>query len=249
MARTQLTSRMLLRDMGQSASFNGTTSTISVTHSSLLNLAQNGSIGCWVKMYPATGAGFDVMICKGTNESYELDYDQAARRYRLVINRIVSSYRSAVALTNTALINEWAHVVGTIDTVNGMLILYVNGQVAGSAAFTPELLATNTDALGIGFRSASNDRLMEGNLDQVFVYNHGTNAVLTQAQVQDIYYRGVYAKPSELAHIEYMNGNANDGSGNGNNGTASNVTWSNDVALRIRSAASGRTLAGSRTLA
>lgn len=236
MARSAVNNRFLLRDMGQSATFNGTTSKIDVPHSTQLNITGSITIGCWVKINRVTGSGFNVFMCKGSNEPYELDYDQALNRFRFII-QTNNGFSTRQGTTDTAVLGKWVHIVGVYDNSGTPSnALYVNGQSISSGTLTGTSLVTNSTALGIGYRSGSNDRFAPCQIDEPFVYP----GAMTAAQIQDIYYKGVY--PSGLAFLSYLNTNANDASGNGNNGTATSVTYTADVPITPRTAVSGRFL-------
>ena len=94
-----------------------------------------------------------------------------AGRYRFFVrdtNGVGDNISSAVADNGV-----WQHVAAVFNATNGLMNLYVNGALAGSAAAPSSLLATNHE-VAFGNRQSSMvgyDCLFTGALDDVRIYS------------------------------------------------------------------------------
>jgi hypothetical protein len=120
-------------------------------------------------------------------------------------------------ILSTTAVNDgnWHHVVATRTSANGLMQLYVDGQLqitgTGSTATrsTPVSLHLGNLQSGAGY--------FPGSIDEVRLYNY----VVTPATVTQLYSLG-----STLVAYYNLDGNAADSSGFGNNGTIfNNVTF------------------------
>lgn len=238
-----MNNRFKIRSFGQCAQFNGTDATIDVSDDSSLDFTTDFTIGVWVNMPPTTGSGYNAFINKGSNESYELDFDQGNQQFRFVINTSAGyQTRGTGAGSAAQYFGKWILLGGSLNSSN-LQQMYLNASVIDSATVGGSGATPNNDALGIGYRGpANNDRYSPARQDQVFIYSRS----LALAEWQQIYYTGVFPQ-SGLVSLWELDGDSTDSVGN-NNGTAANVTWSSDVLLSNRPVATGRVAAVNRIL-
>ena len=79
-------------------------------------------------------------------------------------------------MANDSFNGSWHHVAGTFDGTQ--LRLYVDGSLADSMDYTGTI-ATTTYPVNIGRNSQNTDRLYEGAIDEVRIYNRA----LTEGEI------------------------------------------------------------------
>jgi alpha-L-arabinofuranosidase len=115
------------------------------------------SVAAWVRPSAVTGAQ-DILSARGTNVAA---YELALRDGRLTFIRPQSDSASAtsVSVSDSAAVTAgtWYHVVGVDDTGTGQLLLYVNGMLAGSAAYSSAWSAGGDTVVGGDFAGTVDD--------------------------------------------------------------------------------------------
>jgi hypothetical protein len=159
---------------GGAATFNGTTSWVTVNDANTLDLTTAMTLEAWV--YPtALGTGWRTVIFKETPGGivYSLYANDSTQRALTQLN--IGGEQNAWSLTQLPL-NAWSHIAGTWDGTT--LKFWINGTLAGSRAVTGTL-ANSTGVLRLGGNAIWNE-WFAGRIDEVRVYNRA----LTQAELQ-----------------------------------------------------------------
>ena len=87
-------------------------------------------------------------------------------------------------------LNNWYHVAATRDSI-GLTNLYVNGQLSGTANESSGTPINGTTDLIIGSRVADNNRVFNGLIDEVKIWNYARSA----EQIKQDYERGLKGLP------------------------------------------------------
>ena len=155
---------------GQAFNFDGST-TISVPHSSSLDISSGHSVAFWVKFAanPASGKSFS-LVNKWTDR-YE-DKQVSIDEYGKVHYFLFGTSGSGVTSTSAVTPGVWTHVAATYDGAN--MKIYLNGVPDASAAASGDV-ADSTGKLYFGYNpdraSQGNEEPFNGQLDEVLWYN------------------------------------------------------------------------------
>lgn len=203
--------------LGQAASFNGTSSYVSVPHNALLAMgtpSQAFTVSAWIK----TSAATTPFLVKGRiNTASHIDYNFGLSGGKLQLLRWHQSPDTAESITNTSgpslNDNAWHHVVFVNESASSHK-LYIDGILAETSTAVWTQTDSNTEPLTIGrFQNATySDTFYNGLLDDVRVYQRA----LTADQVARL------AEPASAGYWRFES-NMSDSSGNGNNGTLKNL--------------------------
>ena len=129
-----------------SASFDGSTGLLESDHTAV-NTSSDYSISAWVKINSDVGA---TAICQGTSQhqSLYIGYDSGNKGWMFqttTTNDADAEFPTAEGDSNTGAIGTWAHLLVTYtapvdgDTSTGVMSLYQNGTLMGTAAnLTPQ---------------------------------------------------------------------------------------------------------------
>jgi hypothetical protein len=159
---------------GGAATFDGTTSWVTVNDANALDLTSGMTLEAWV--YPtALGTGWRTVIFKEKTGGliYSLYANESTQRALTQLN--IGGELNAWSTTQLPL-NTWSHIAGTWDGTT--LKMWVNGVLAGTRAVTGTL-TNSTGVLRIGGNSIWSE-WFAGRIDEVRVYNRA----LSQAQLQ-----------------------------------------------------------------
>ena len=163
---------------GNTLSFNGTSSWVSVADAPSLDLTTGMTLEAWV--FPtALGSGLwrNVIIKERTGgETFNLYANTDTNTPALFVAQSPTGTPIALRGTSPLPLGTWSHLAATYD--GATLRLYVNGNVVASRPLTGALL-TSTGALRIGGNSLWGE-FFQGSIDEVRIYNRG----LTQAEIQ-----------------------------------------------------------------
>ena len=199
----------------QACSFNGTTSYISVPHSTTLNITGSFTIDAWVK--PNNVSSSQIILQKRA---------VSANGYTLYLSNGKVSIRtnSSTRLTGKTVIpiNQWTHIAGSFDSSSDLFSVFVNGVQDTFVVIASAEPVTNTDSLliGKGFNDPFN-----GVMDEVKIWNVSfTSSDISQIMRISLgtnsgFYSGL------VMSMTFQNSNPagtlfslNDGCGNNNNG-------------------------------
>ena len=159
---------------GGAATFNGTSSWVTVNDANTLDLSNGMTLEAWV--YPtALGTAWRTVIFKEKPGGliYSLYANDSTQRALTQLN--IGGELNAWS-TNQLPLNTWTHIAGTWD--GATLKMWVNGVLVGTKAVTGTL-ANSTGVLRIGGNSIWNE-WFAGRIDEVRVYNRA----LSDAQLQ-----------------------------------------------------------------
>jgi hypothetical protein len=150
------------------ATFNGTSSTVRIAHSSSLNLTTAITLEAWIKptRIPSSGTFASVLT---KPEAYSLQFNGSRIEFTVMQNGMRRRVQSP---TGAVVTNSTYHVVGTYDGVTQRL--YLNGAQVASAALTGRA-TTNSNALQIGSWDGGAERY-RGIADEVAVYGRTLDA-------------------------------------------------------------------------
>jgi hypothetical protein len=220
--RTQTNTRLIQQNTNSSLFFNGSSYAITASNSTL-SLANNFTVGGWIKISQfATASLRQKMI--GTTQ---WNFGTVTSTQKLGFT--TPGKKDYDSTGKTLFLGNWYFAVATFDTLNN-ITFYLNGQFDSLITGT---LAANTAAspIYIGESFTPSDRHI-GNLSQIKVWN----SVLTLAQINNLYTNGIVPN-GVIANFPLNEGAgsiAYDISGNGNNGTITSGTYSNDVPFKKR---------------
>jgi hypothetical protein len=156
------------------ATFDGTSSWVTVNDANTLDLTTGMTLEAWV--YPtALGTGWRTVILKEKTGGliYSLYANDSSQRALTQLN--IGGDLNAWGTTQLPL-NTWSHIAGTWDGTT--LKMWVNGVLAGTKAVTGTL-ANSTGVLHIGGNAIWNE-WFSGRIDEIRVYNRP----LSQAELQ-----------------------------------------------------------------
>ncbi|GAA1042262.1 LamG domain-containing protein [Streptomyces murinus] len=134
------------------------------------------SVAAWVKLDQMPSTAAVIAAQPGNNApGFELYYSQGYDRW--VFNQNTSDSASATpirAMSSTAggvSAGQWYHLLGSYDAVNGVLALYVNGQLVGSTSYTTPWDARRGLQIGASNYSGSAVNFFPGTIDDVRIYD------------------------------------------------------------------------------
>lgn len=205
----------------QCTSLNGTTQYYNKTTPSGLTFTDDFTAFAWVKPSAYQIAPI-IERCDGTEANgWALKLDASGRPYIIGLNGGSANYKQYLAYQSAPL-NRWSHVAGTLDMSGGTSTLYLNGAlipgITNSSGTNPTALV-NTGNLAVGTNGSQANQFFAGKLAQVGV---GTT-VLSAANIRIIKNQGLTAAlctTYNIASAYSFNNSINDI----NTGTANNLT-------------------------
>ncbi|MGP4112294.1 LamG-like jellyroll fold domain-containing protein [Streptomyces sp. 4N509B] len=155
-----------------------------VTEVPVVDTSKSFSVSFWARLPEAgiTGSGTAVSQAGKVGNAFRLSVDPGSGGWSF--SRTGADNSSAAVTTvrqgQAAALGAWTHVVGVYKRVDGgQLLLYVDGQPAGSVAFGDWWEARGTVALGAALTGQTAGDFFAGELDEVRFYDYW----LTDAQV------------------------------------------------------------------
>jgi len=236
MPRSAVSDRLVIRDMGKSGSFNGTSTycTVPITPSTTAF-----SVAFWVNVANGNAANARILDWQDGGPINGFTFNLGISGSRLSFAPVFGDGTGNVGTFNvyTAVPGDWSHHVLTYEPNN--MKWYVNGTLFGTDTSGTMTAAATT--LTIGRRAPSAANFFKGLIDG-FVFVNGR--AMTATEVTTLETSGKH--PSDTScHIRF-NDNVNDETVNANNLTATSLTYSTDVPLKTRSTVSSRSAASSR---
>lgn len=178
---------------GQAASFNGSSSYVSLSNAStMLGTPSGQTISFWANHNTVPSSGYSGMTLLAANNGVSPNWQITLYNAKLACDYFQSGsiYRQRASQTTTISANTWYHFVVTFDSSDANITqLYVNGQLETT---------TNTTSGGtysgginnpsfpitIGYRPAyGNTWYMDGEIDQVRIFNKE----LSQTEITTLY--------------------------------------------------------------
>jgi len=161
-------------EVGQSFSFNGTSSYVSITNLGLLNTFTNRlTVECWVRGNSTNANGsWGGIVAKG-NTSWRIQATAGAKTVTFSLTGTTGADMSGTRNVNDG---QWHHVAGVYDGTN--MFLYVDGTLDVSKPSTG-LIAQNNMPVAIGANvnpPPGTSYFFNGSVDEVALYNRGLSA-------------------------------------------------------------------------
>ncbi len=160
---------------GQSLSFSGSNSLVTVSDSNSLDLTSGMTLSAWV--YPTTWAsGWKTVMMKEVSGglAYDLNSNSDAGLPNSTLS--IGGYDRQLTAGSRLPSNTWTHLAATYDGTTQRL--YVDGVQVGSRAQTGTL-AASANPLRIGGNTVWANEYFQGLIDEVRIYNRP----LTQAEI------------------------------------------------------------------
>ncbi|WP_370340157.1 LamG-like jellyroll fold domain-containing protein [Catenulispora sp. MAP5-51] len=165
--------------------FDGTTA-YDATAGSILDTTKSFSVSAWVK--PSAGdTGTETILTQDANKTggFDLNWTPSGWSFgRHETDDPTSWYDGAASTSSTT--GAWTHLVATYDVTSGNMVLYVNGQQAGTANDTYPIASNGPLTIGAGFANGAATQFFGGSISDVRVYS----TALTAAQATTLYNRG-----------------------------------------------------------
>lgn len=162
---------------------NGTATGNATTTGPVADTRSSFSVSSWVKLNSTTGFQ-TVASMDGSNVSgfyLQLRGDTGKFAFTRLASDSTSAAVSYASATTAPTAGTWYHLVGVDDIAAGRLLLYVNGVLQGSVAYTGNWQASGKTAVGRGLFNGSPADFLDGTVDEVQVLNHAATAGEVQA--------------------------------------------------------------------
>lgn len=229
MARSTAMTRQIVRDFGACLSFNGTSAKVIVASNATIQGMANLTLSFWFKAKDVGGANRKLFFKNGV---YDIGLDSSGQLFAEVTG--VNNF--GIFSSRNMGDNTWHHFVITYD--GSTAAAYLDGvSIASTPVVGAPSVVSNANNLGFGQHVANANEWYLGLMDDVRIYNTG----LTSAQVTALFY-GVNPSSTPVAWWKFDEGSgttANDSSGS-STGTITDATYSTDVFIKLRTAATSR---------
>ena len=179
--------------LGGALSFNGTNQYVNIPNTASLKIVQENSytLAAWFKPNsipagkdPANNSSYAILIKTGWHEG--LFFNHSGRFF--MIHYLAGNVAEGRESDSTYTAGSFYHVAGVVDRATGTTKIYVNGQLQGTTAWTPNAVAREyenmTWKVGIAYPGAPTYRYAaDGVIDDVRIYNRALSA----SEIQQIY--------------------------------------------------------------
>lgn len=236
--RTVAGQRQTVRDFGTCLLFgvNASTNKASFAAPTTLNPANIPafSYGCWFNPYSVSNNSAPKLF--SNDGSADKGFALQLQSTNSFTAQIFSSGNAGQVTSSTGVItlNQWQRVIVTWSDANTLPKIYLNSVLLGNSA-TQAITGTRQiwDGLTVNIgNAAALNRVLLGLMDEYCIWN----TELTQAQITQDYYNGVYT-PNLLVRYKMDEGSGTtlvDATGNGITGTISGATYSTNVFIKAR---------------
>ncbi len=134
------------------------------------------SVAAWVKLSAMPSAAAVVATQPGNNSpGFELYYSKALDRWAFnqytADTATATPVRAMQASAGGVQAGQWVHLAGTYSAAAGQLSLYVNGTLAGTAAYTNAWDARRGLQIGAGLYEGVPASYFPGSIDDVRIYD------------------------------------------------------------------------------
>jgi hypothetical protein len=140
----------------------------------VLTTTKSFSVSTWAKLSSATQDA-DIVSQDATQTSgFALQYDHADDRWAFTMPTSDTATPTAVKVLSTAVptVGTWTHFVATYNATNGLMSLYVNGALQGTATNTTPVNATGTLVLGRGLVNRAPAAWFPGDISTMDTWNY-----------------------------------------------------------------------------
>lgn len=160
---------------GQGASFNGTTSMISLGDVNAFELTNNFTVFAWVKS-GANGA-FQGIVGKAQETTYQgwnLAKESDNKYKFIMFNGNAPGYHAATANSASTDTTNWIFLAGVRDS--GTATIYINATAQTTTTTQAPLAATSQPALIGRYYGNTNNYYWNGYIDEVAIFNRALSA-------------------------------------------------------------------------
>ena len=173
--------------------FNGKNSMIELAKSSELNnlVKNNYSIAIWVKIHQNTDKRMDLVNFSGNSGpkhnglGFNISNSKFQMRHLGTELHGARKYKSATAMKPIRY-GDYHHVVGTVDSLNGSVVIYIDGEIQGEKSWNvdPDANLQEISRWGIGRATIKHDNFpLSGTIDEIRLYSH----TLSADKVEELY--------------------------------------------------------------
>ena len=173
--------------------FNGKNSMIEPAKSSELNnlVKKNYSISIWVNIHQTTGKQMDLVNFSGNSGPkrnglvFNISNSKFQMRHLGTELHGARKYKSATAMKPIRY-GDYHHVVGTVDSLNGRVVIYIDGEIQGERSWNvdSDINLQEVSRWGIGRAHTNNFNFpLSGTVDEVRLYNRA----LSTQEVKELY--------------------------------------------------------------
>ncbi len=178
-------------------SFNGNTGVVRIPNSSSLDINGAGSkitVSFWMNISDMSQRNWHTLLYKAdTNPDSGVN-----RQYAMFLNQSGTLVFSSTAVDNIGVgqtdvgwgyinPNTWYHIVGTIDSTNGYMRIYLNGALMASTAYSSSGIRQGSGDLFIAGDNTYPNGTLSGIIDEVKLYNKA----LAADRIQSDYLEGI----------------------------------------------------------
>lgn len=199
--------------IGAAVDMSPTSSFISVTDNSSLNMTGDMTLELWAKPVTIDGTSRYVAMKGATTSNSTRQYDirlNTSNQWQVGVYVSTTAF-TAIDTTTVPSSTRWDHIALVRSGTN--LYIYVNGSLKATTTSVSGSLNSTANVFAIGRAGASGGSYFGGQVDDVKIYN----VARSQAQIAYDYNRGA---PIGWWQFDECQGTvANDASGNGNTGT------------------------------
>ncbi|MBN2180980.1 MAG: discoidin domain-containing protein [Sedimentisphaerales bacterium] len=160
---------------GMALSLDGVDDHVNCGDNARFDITGQITLAAWVKTNDAGNGQHNPFVGKG-DQSYAIKHASNNSMEFFIYDDDWQTLQSPI---NSSFNDNWHHIAGTFD--GNQLRLYVDGLLADSMDYTGAI-ATTTYPVNIGRNSQNTDRLYEGAIDEVRIYNRA----LSEAEIQYI---------------------------------------------------------------
>jgi GH43 family beta-xylosidase len=168
----------------QAINLNGTSQFVTAPNS--VNTTGSFSVSAWVRLTSLTGYRTIASQDGNTISGFYLQYHQAAGNkfaFAMKASDSDSSTLTEALSTSSPATNTWYHVVGVRNKANNTILLYVNGVLQQTLAYSAAWNATGSTIIGAAKFSGNRVDRLQGQIDSVRIYNRA----LTAAEVTTLF--------------------------------------------------------------
>ncbi|MFG2472290.1 LamG-like jellyroll fold domain-containing protein [Streptomyces canus] len=166
-----------------SLSFDGSSGTMAVVPSSVIDSGQSYSVGAWVKLNSVSGNNQTFASLVGSKVSpFYLQLSGGKFTFVTRASDANASAATQVQASASATTGTWYHVLGIYDSSAQTISLYVNGTLQGSTSYTSPWTARGATLIGAGSYNQGPVDFTNGQIDDVHFYNR----VLSSSEIQTL---------------------------------------------------------------
>lgn len=162
--------------------FDGTSGTMAVVPSSVIDTGRSYSVGAWVRLNSVSGTQTFASLTGGAISPFYLQLAGGKFTFTVRSSDSTSSTATSVAATSSAATGTWYHLVGSYDSSAHTISLYVNGTLQAGTSFSSGWTAVGSTLLGASMWDLGPADFVNGRIDDVHFYNR----VLTSSEIQTL---------------------------------------------------------------